>query len=126
MKKLACGILILLLAVCSFGCIRTKGSYRVTCCVSNQTKDAFYMEYETFDGEKSYIFTTDKEATLSVNFVTKSGKLDCKITDSDGNEYYKGSDVETSEFEVVLGGAGKYTVKLTAKKHSGSFHFTIK
>ena len=114
----------LLLAICAFGCIRSNGSYKVMVCISNQTSDSFYMEYESFDGNKMYIFTVSEGTTLDARFVTKEGKLTCRITDKSGTEYYKSDDVQTGETTVTLDKKGEYRVILHGDDHSGGFWFS--
>ena len=124
MRKAATIFLILLLAVCAVGCIRSKGSYRTTACISNQTSDSFYMEYESLKGHKTYYFTAPDDTVLNVRFVTKGGKLSCKITDKSGKEYYVSDDVGNEELTIKLGEKSEYSVALQTDGHQGGFYFS--
>lgn len=124
MKKIALVFLVALMALCSFGCIRSTGHYRTTMCISNQTKTAFSMEYDSLDGDKTYTFDVEKDTVLDVKFVTEKGTLSCVVTDKSGKEYYRNDNVQTENLTIKLGGKGDYSVALTAKNHKGSFSFS--
>lgn len=124
MKKALLFLVVLLLAVCAVGCIRSTGHYVTTMCISNQTKSAFSMEYESLDGYKTYYFTVDEGTELSAEFVTDQGRLSCVICDKKGNEYYRNEDVKTGKETVKLGEKGEYSVRIDAEKHGGAFYFS--
>ena len=125
MKKPALAALLLLLALLFSGCIGSTGHYITTMCVSNQSDDAFSMRYDSFDGQKTYSFRAKENASLTVEFETRSGTLSCSVTDGAGKEYYKNDDVQTENLTIPLGEKGKYKVSLFAKEHEGGFSFTI-
>ena len=124
MKKIVLAFLIVLIAVCSFGCIRTTGHYRTTMCISNQTNTSFSMQYDSLDGEKTYTFDVDAGTVLDVKFVTEKGTLTCVVTDKKGKEYYRNDEVQTEDLTIKLDDKGTYSVAITAKKHKGSFSFS--
>lgn len=124
MKKALIVLLAVLLAACAFGCIRTTGKYRTTMCVSSQTDSGFSMDYEYFDGHKTYTFNAPEGTVLNVRFATDGGELSCVITDKKGKEYYRNEAVETGETTVELGQKGEYSVALVANGHSGAFYFS--
>jgi len=61
--------------------------------------------------------------TFTIDITTKSGELDLSITGQDGTEYYKGSKLPTSTFEVQadIGVTDQITIRVDAKGHSGGF-----
>ena len=124
MKKIALAFLIVLIAVCSFGCIRTTGHYRTTMCISNQTNTSFSMQYDSLDGDKKYTFDVGAGTVLDVKFETEKGNLTCVVTDKSGKEYYRNDDVQTEDLTIELGEKGTYSVMVTAKGHKGSFSFS--
>ena len=66
-----------------------------------------------------------KEGThrFTIEITTKSGELDLSITGQDGTEYYRGSKLQTSTFEVPVNIAAKekITLRVDGKGHSGGF-----
>jgi hypothetical protein len=74
-----------------------------------------YKQRRVSLNEGTYIFT--------IETTTKSGELNLSITGQDGTEYYKGSKLPTSTFEVQVDIAAKdkLTLRVDAKGHSGGF-----
>ena len=125
MKKAVFLTILVALVILTFGCINSTGSFVVTSCVSNQTKNAFSMSYDSFNGYKTYSFKVNDGASLSVRFVTDSGTLSCEVRDANGNEYYRNDNVLSGSLTIPLGDSGKYYVTLTADHHTGAFYFDI-
>lgn len=121
----------ILIATCLVVCVLTaalvgcssQGKYLVTMCISKQTPTSFSMEYESFDGYRIYKFTLKKATVVTMDFVTKGGKLDCSVVDQDGDEVYEQEDVLSYSIDMTYP-KGTYTVRLTADHHEGSFSFS--
>lgn len=107
---------VLLLTGCVSGSFVTRG------CVTKQTSTGISMKYRSFDGCKTFSLRIDGEnPEIWVEIRSDSGSFGLTIEDADGNKYYSGNELPTSSFTVVLPQSGKYTVTVTARKHSGSF-----
>lgn len=61
--------------------------------------------------------------TFTIEVTTKSGALDLSIVGQDGTEYYRGSEILTTSFEVQvhLSSKDKLTLRVDANNHSGSY-----
>ena len=75
------------------------------------------------DGYRIYTIKLDKVANMRIDFITNSGKLDYVITDSNGDVYMENKDVVSNGFGFEMP-RGKYTVRLDANDHSGSYSFS--
>jgi hypothetical protein len=59
--------------------------------------------------------------TFTVEIVTNSGEVGFSLKGEDGTEYYIGSDLPTSSFDVMVEGKGRFAMRIDADKHSGSY-----
>jgi hypothetical protein len=117
-------IAIVLIVICFAGC--TTGGYSVLIMDENSGADHWDATYEKFNGYKQREITMSDEGShaFTVEIVTNSGDLRLKIEDSEGNELYTGHEFPSSPFEVTADEGGKYTIRLDADSHSGSFNIT--
>jgi hypothetical protein len=108
------------------GC--TCGSGTVKNGVENNTPTKMSMLYEEFTGYKQTHINVEagKPVVVVVSIVTEKGSIDAYIArDNDiANSSYQGNDIPTSSFTVTLTEAGKYTVRVDAEKHTGSYSFS--
>lgn len=86
------------------------------------------MRYEYFDGYKYKTIEVEEgeTKTVSISIVSNSGKLIVYVAkDNDINhaQFYR-PDIATGEYSVTLREAGKYTVKVIAITHRGSYKIT--
>ncbi len=109
--------LAMLLAGCTYSGSFTRNS------VENTTADTWTMAYEQFDGSKAMTVAADQDiaAEFTVAIATDSGSLSLSITGTDGTEYYRSSDLPTSEFVVRADKSGPYEIRFEADHHRGSF-----
>jgi hypothetical protein len=110
------------LIVLMTGC--TSNSFFTTKLFEHNTSTSMFMSYEKFSGTKTKTMTIDEPSEVDVDITTESGSLDLTITDKDGNSYYAGSDIPTSNFSVKLDKAGEYEIKAEADNHKGSCEIT--
>ena len=61
--------------------------------------------------------------TFTIEITTESGELNLSITGQDGTEYYKGSNLPTSAFQVQvdLAAKDKLTLRVDAEGHRGGY-----
>ena len=114
-------ILIAILGLC--GCSKSQltiGS------METNTMNKTSMSYLLFTGSKEKKLTVNENEplTVSVDIETEEGSLDVSIYNEAGEYSYEGHDIETSTFTVTLSEAGKYTIKVEADEHKGSYSFT--
>ncbi len=121
MKKILISFILVLFAISVCGCTVSSGvSLNMT---ENNSSHQMTASYSKYSGYKKTFITVKSGKTKKVNVsvVTKKGDISLKITNDDGKLIYQGDKMSTSDFVVNLDEAGKYTVKVEAKKHSGSF-----
>lgn len=94
--------------------------------IGNNSTHEMSGSYYKFNGDKDKEITVEEGETLDilVDIVTKEGTLDVSIMDENKEYSYEGHDLQTTSFTVTLSDPGKYTLKLEAKEHQGSFSFT--
>lgn len=111
---------IFLLSACTYGSFSTLKS------VEKNTFSMMSMSYEKFNGYKATSIKVKKGNPMDVNvdIVSKKGKLDMSITDEKGHSIYEGKDIPTSSFTVKIHESGDYKIKVSGKKHYGSYKIT--
>ena len=79
-------------------------------------------EYYTYQVENGSI------GVVSVCIAKKAGKIDIDIypTDCKDNTNYKGRDLDSTAFSVVLSEAGEYKVRITVKDFVGDYEISWK
>jgi major membrane immunogen (membrane-anchored lipoprotein) len=94
--------------------------------VETNTATSIKMSYEKFTGIKTKIFTLDNgdPMEMNVDIKTDSGKLNLSVKGKDGESFYSGTELPTSAFQVILGGAGKYEITIQCDDHKGGYEIT--
>ena len=79
-------------------------------------------EYYTYQVEDGY------SGVVSVCIAKKAGRIDIDIypTDCKDNTNYKGRDLDSTAFSVILSEAGEYKVRISAKKFVGEYEISWK
>lgn len=103
------------------GCYTSSGSYVTRMCVTTQNDHSFSMSYDYFKGHKSFVYNIKANTEIDVNFKTESGKLECFVKLKDGDYVYRGNEIETSSFKIVVPKDGRYEFRFDAVDHKGSF-----
>lgn len=126
MRKRSLIFLLILSLILIVGC--SSGSYTVVKASEVNTPTKMSMSYYRFTGYKQTNVNVKEGQPLVVTFdiVTDEGTLNAYIAkDNDkSNCSYEGNDIQTSHFTVTLTEKGKYTIRVDAKKHSGSYTIT--
>lgn len=91
-------------------------------CAEFRNGSGFGMSYELYTGEREYkIEVKDQPVALKIEIVTESGDFALFVGRDGFESDYTGNELETASFTVTLSETGTYKVKVTAKKHKGSF-----
>lgn len=121
-------ILVLILTGCSKTKFQIKSPVKEEVLISGSeeaTPTSMAMSYNTFTGYRSKIIDLDQCETcdISINVISTSGNLDLSILDATGELTYKESSIPTGSFSLSLSLAGgtRYTIKINAVNHVGSF-----
>ena len=79
-------------------------------------------EYYTYQVEDGY------SGVVSVCIAKKAGRIDIDIypTDCKDNANYKGRDLDSAAFSVVLSEMGEYKVRISAEKFVGDYEISWK
>ena len=79
-------------------------------------------EYYTYQVEDGY------SGVISVSIAKKEGRIDIDIypTDCKEDTNYKGRDLDSTAFSVILSEAGEYKVRISAKKFVGDYEISWK
>ena len=92
---------------------------------SNQAGAHWNASYIELNGYKQRrVSLKEGTHTFTIEITTESGELNLSITGQDGTEYYKGSKLPTSTFEVqvdIAAAKDKLTLRVDAEGHSGGF-----
>lgn len=115
-------LLILLVAGCS------RGYYTVVKASEINTPTKMSMSYYRFTGYKQTNVTVKEGQPVVVTFdiVTEEGNLNAYIAKNNdkSNCSYEGKNIPTSNFTVTLTEKGRYTIRIDAETHSGSYSIT--
>ncbi len=120
MKKI---FALILIVICLGGCA-SFGSSAVLVMDEDSGDDYWKASYVKFNGYKErYISVSGEgEHTFSVEIVTDSGELGLTIEDGEGEECYTGNELPSTSFTVGVDSPGKYTLRVDADDHTGSFN----
>lgn len=123
MKKLLILPLILIMLSGLGGC--TKGCSFQLGAIENNTSHEMSASYTSLSGTKVKPVTVKEgePITISIKIKTTKGTLDVSIVNEKGDSVFEENDVQTKDFTVNLDEPGKYTIKLKATKHKGSYSF---
>ena len=130
MKKhlnLALFIIVFMLLTTMLGaCVLGSGFVKKGVEYNSSTKMS--MIYEEFTGYKQTHIDVEagKPVEVIVSIVTEKGIIDAYIAKDNNiaDSSYKGNDIPTSSFTVTLTQAGRYTLRVDADKHTGSYSFS--
>lgn len=123
MKKLL-GLLFVIMAFSLTACTSSSGVAIKS--VETNTATSMKMSYEKFTGIKTRTFTLDNSDTMEMNvdIKTDSGKINMSVKGKDGKSFYSGTELPTSNFQVMLDGAGKYEITIQCDDHKGGYKIT--
>jgi hypothetical protein len=127
-KLIAAVAIPVILATLAFGALHISGvqfdSYSARGMFELSWGNHWNASYIELNGHKQRRLSL-QEGThrFTIEITTNSGKLDFSITGQDGTEYYRGSKLPTSTFDVLVDIAAKekLTLRVDAKGHSGGF-----
>ncbi|MEG2814259.1 MAG: hypothetical protein RSA79_06630 [Oscillospiraceae bacterium] len=124
-KKISLILLTIILTINLSGC--TYGAIKTTNSIEKNTSNKFSMTYDKLSGYKATEINVKKgqSVEINVNIVTDGGTLNAYIAKDNKKEdaVYNGEELKTSEFNVTLSEEGKYTIRIDAEDHSGSYAF---
>ena len=113
MKKIFTSILILVSVVSFSACNFTKFDGSRT---GNESQ--LIMQYDVLNMTDSQKLAAGD--ILRFDVVSQSGSVDIQLQKGEEDPIYKGTDIPTSAFQVVIQDDGTYTVAVTGKRAKGS------
>lgn len=119
----------LILLVCLIlplsGCTKSS-AYMIASNITNANHEvkAKYFEF-TGKYEKSVVISGKEPHAITIDITTTKGKISYAISNTHTISH---DTIESSSYhkKILLKDAGKYKIKLSAKKHRGNFEFTWK
>lgn len=126
-RLFAASVILLLFAVCLFGCVQKGEGPKGTMTVDLVT-DRDGSSYTVRNGCEKVSFCVENGKTCGVGLTVKkqSGKLNIRIEeDGSGKQIYCGKDLPTSQFTVIAGEAGDYTVYIEAENFVGEYQTVL-
>lgn len=73
--------------------------------------------------QRFYQVPSGKTGEIHVTIHTESGKLDLQIYQDESDPVYRGSDLGSADFRVILDKEGEYTVRVDAEDFVGEYSF---
>lgn len=88
--------------------------------------DGYLLDFSYMDRSDSQSIYLESGDILKVAYEIKDGRIDVTIGISDRDPIYRGSDVQTGDFELPISEAGEYVISVNASKASGTLAFEKK
>lgn len=96
------------------------GRQKVNCVTGIKNLNHYYLlEFEKMNQEESYVISACKDDVFAVNFRIDKGHVDFIIAMDGNTPIYKGNDIKTGEFNVIVPEDGTYRITVNAKHASG-------
>lgn len=124
MKRCKYALLLIIVVLPLILCSCVEGSYVTRGSVQNNTRSQMYMRYEYFDGYKqTTINVKDGVKTVNIEITSQSGSLDLYIAKDNDIEQavFREYNIATGSYTAELTEPGKYTVRVNAAAHKGSY-----
>lgn len=122
MKKKTILVMVMALGISLLvGCTVSHGTSKNS--IEKDNSHRISATYDKFDGYKKTTLKLDKDEKkdVKVDIVSKKGEINLSIKNEDGTVAYEGKDMDTTTFTVTLDKEGKYTIRIDAKEHYGSY-----
>ena len=89
--------------------------------IGDITKDqsGYCLKFEKMNQEDLYLIPACKDDVFAVNFRIDKGHADLIIAMDGKTPIYKGNDIETGTFDVIVPEDGEYRITVNAKHSSG-------
>lgn len=82
--------------------------------------DCYILEFEKMNQEDSHVITACKDDVFAVHFRIEKGHADFVIAKDGNTPIYKGNDIETGVFDIIVPEDGEYRITIHAKHAAGS------
>ena len=113
-------LLALLAALAGIIIFISCGKQKVRCVTGINNLDRYYiLEFDKMNREESYVISACKEDVFVVNLRIDRGRVDFIIGMDGEASIYKGDNIETGTFEVIVPEDGEYRITVNAKRASG-------
>ena len=89
--------------------------------VGNTVKnpDSYILEFEKMHQEDSHVISACKDDVFAVHFRIEKGHADLVIAMDGNTPIYKGNDIETGVFDIIVPEDGEYRITVDAKHAYG-------
>ena len=89
-------------------------------------RDEYLLDFSYMDENDSQTMYLESGDILKVTYEVKDGRINVTIGISEQDPIYRGSDVQTEDFELPIQEAGEYVISVNASKASGRLEFERK
>lgn len=87
--------------------------------------EQFIIDYLVMNSTKTHEMKLEKGINIDTIIENKSGHLDILITNSNGEEIYRGDDVKSSKFSIEIPKTDTYNFSVTGNKAKGIISFKV-
>lgn len=87
--------------------------------------NGYLLDFSYMDENDSQTMYLESGDILKVTYEIKDGRIDVTIGISDQDPIYRGSDVQTGDFELTIQETGEYVISVHASKASGTLEIEL-
>ena len=89
--------------------------------IGNQVKsrNCYILEFEKMNQKDSHVLSACKDDVFTVNFRIDNGHADFIIAMDGKTPIYKGNDIESGVFDVIVPEGGEYRITINARHADG-------
>lgn len=87
--------------------------------------DLYSIDFKFMNEEDTHVLNLKNGDKLEVDFAVTKGKVDLIIF-SENSDVYKGNDIKSGSFELIIPEDGEYNIVVNAKKASGTLSIELK
>lgn len=120
-------IMLILAAIAGIIVFLACGGQKVRCVTGINNQDHYYiLKFEKMNREESYMIPACKDDVFAVNFRIDKGHADFFIAMDGNTSIYKGNDIETGEFNVIVPEDGEYRISINFNTPLGLLKFMLR
>lgn len=87
--------------------------------------EQFLLDYYVLNCTKTHEINLEKGTTVNVEIENKSGHVDILVSDTEGEEIYRGDNEKSGKFSITIPNKDIYEFSVTGKNAKGSVHFRV-
>lgn len=88
--------------------------------------DRYYLSFTLMNEDDSSVMPLRAGDTICASWSIEKGRVSVEISSESGEMLYRGSDIDTAEFELPISQDGNYIFSVSARNAAGYMEFIIK